>query len=76
MEGEAMTLYRGQLLGGPDDGNFVDATVETIKFKAEYFWALDGEDGFNSRQTVFGRYVWDPEKEAFIWHLGLLGRDA
>jgi hypothetical protein len=58
------------MLGGPDDGNFVDSTVEEIKFKATFEWSLDGQ-GFDSKQVVYGRYIWDKDAQNFRWKLGL-----
>lgn len=59
-----------QLIGGPDHGNLVSATIDEIRIRFTTEWDLDG-DGFNSRSVVYGRYIWDPEGYCFRWKLGV-----
>jgi hypothetical protein len=44
--------------------------VPEIKFKAEFSWALDGPE-YESKLVIFGRYIWDPEQQSFVWKLGV-----
>ena len=54
-----MTEYTGQLIGGPDDGNLITATVPEFGFEVTYRHWLDGPIRPPSEQTIRGRYVWD-----------------
>jgi hypothetical protein len=61
--------YTGQLIGGPDDGNLVTATVEVVPFRCEYVHHLDGLDGPATFCRVVGEYIWDVTSHSFKWKL-------
>jgi hypothetical protein len=67
--------YTGQLVGGPDEGNFVTATVDRFPIKAEYTLWLDGPDNTPSSFIVEGTYIWQPQRvvPVFKWELKGVG---
>lgn len=64
-----MAEYTGQLIGGPDDGNLITATVEIVPFRCEYVYNLDGLDGPATFHRVVGEYIWDATNGFFRWKL-------
>jgi hypothetical protein len=63
-----MTEYTGQLVGGPDDGNLITATVPDFRCEVVYRQWLDGPDRPVSETIVRGTYVWDESASTFRWH--------
>lgn len=64
-----VTEYTGRLTGGPDDGNFVSASVSTIYARDTMELWLDGkkEEKDVTIFETFGKYVWD--NECFKWEV-------
>ena len=61
----------GQLIGGPDDGNMVTATVEDIAIVSTNVLWLDGK-GDGKIATIVetrGNYVWQHSGGYFMWTL-------
>jgi hypothetical protein len=62
--------FTGQLMGGPDHGNLVTATVERFEHHASYWSWLDGPgQGPSEIVAVRGWYRWDAEGGVFRWEL-------
>ncbi len=64
-----MNQYFGQLLGGPDDGNFVTASTNMIPVTSTTEMRLDG-DGEDKVVTIIvakGVYVWQDVSKEFLW---------
>lgn len=64
-----MKEFTGQLIGGPDDGNFVTASLAEIPVVSTTELALDGdkEGADTSIIVIRGRYIWQEDKQYFIW---------
>lgn len=67
-----MKEYTGQLMGGPDDGNFVTASTEKVTVVSTIELWLDGEDEDKTVDIVVtkGFYIWDSKAGYFGWQLG------
>lgn len=65
-----MTEYTGQLIGGPDEGNLITATVPEVPFEVTYRHWLDGADKPVCETTIRGTYAWDGR--VFRWVGGAL----
>lgn len=61
------TEYTGQLIGGPDDGNYVTATRPLIVIKFVTTMWLDGLSHAPQRFTITGEYVWNDAEAIFEW---------
>lgn len=66
-----MKEYTGVLIGGPDDGNTVTASVAVIPVVSTSAMWLDGEivDATITRIHSKGKYTWDENEQAFLWTL-------
>jgi hypothetical protein len=66
-----ITEYTGQLIGGPDHGNFVTASVDRIKCRDTLVLWLDGENSSPSTEITDGTYIWQPNEPIphFKWEL-------
>lgn len=58
-------MYKGQLRGGPDDGNHIesDFPMITAVFTAE----LRTYEKSNVVMITKGSYIWDPRRSVFNW---------
>jgi hypothetical protein len=66
--GVTMKVYKGLLVGGPDDGNSVSASSPRIKGqKLAEMW-LDGEDNPSTILLEAGSYYWNEKLGCFKWH--------
>jgi len=64
-----MKEFTGQLIGGPDDGNFVTASKSVVAVTSTVELALDGVNADISIVVTQGNYVWNPESKYFEWKL-------
>jgi hypothetical protein len=66
-----MEEFTGQLIGGPDDGNFVSASTEKITVVSTTELWLDGEGADKSVSIVVtkGEYQWQATSSIFVWKL-------
>ncbi len=62
--------FTGQMIGGPDDGNMVTASVRSVQTSQITTHRLDGPDGNIVIVTVEGTYEWDETTRYFRWKLG------
>lgn len=67
----SMREYSGQLVGGPDDGNFVTTKLVKIPAKVVTELWLDGEghDKVMNQVIARGSYIWNESKCVFEWNL-------
>jgi hypothetical protein len=63
-----MKVYRGLLVGGPDDGTSVSASSSRIKTQGVNEMWLDGEHEPSTVVIVTGSYYWNEELGNFKWH--------
>lgn len=63
-----MRVYTGKLVGGPDQGNSVSASVPRIQTKTATEMWLDGEHKPSSIVVEKGSYYWDEATRCFKWH--------
>jgi len=64
-----MREYSGQLIGGPDDGNFVTASKDKIPVVSTNEMWLDGE-GVDATVTIIiirGSYIWQETSSLYMW---------
>lgn len=61
--------YTGQLFGGPDDGNWITASVDVFPVTSVTQLWLDGigQGKEASVVTIKGVYIWDNDKKYFTW---------
>jgi hypothetical protein len=62
-----MNVYIGPLVGGPDDGNIVEASKPIIPVMSTTELFLDGEGKDITLIESKGNYVWEPDNNHFIW---------
>ncbi len=72
---EASKEYAGPLVGGPNDGEFVEATVTRIPITNTSLLWLDGvrEDTKVVSKRITGVYIWDSDKQCFKWSMEGIG---
>jgi hypothetical protein len=63
-----MTEFTGQLIGGPNEGNFVTASVSEIRFIYYTSSYLDGPECQSFRHYIEGIYKWDDNEKCFRWN--------
>lgn len=63
-----MRVYKGQLVGGPDGGNSVSASVPRIRTQSTTTLWLDGEDKSPSTVIQTGSYYWSEKLKHFKWY--------
>jgi hypothetical protein len=63
-----MRVYTGILVGGPDQGNSVSASVPRIKTKTTTEMWLDGENKSSSLVVEEGSYYWHEATGSFKWN--------
>lgn len=70
-----MTEYAGYLVGGPNDGEFVEATVTRIRVANTSLLWLDGvsENTSAKSQRILGTYIWDSDSRHFKWSMEGIG---
>jgi uncharacterized protein (DUF2249 family) len=63
--------YTGQLMGGPDDGNLITASVSEFPAKDTLELWLDGLDKSVTVFETTGKYVWENTEKGycFVWKL-------
>ena len=66
-----MQEYTGQLLGGPDNGNFVTASLPEIAVVSTTELWLDGVGEGKTINIIIikGRYIWKENSGRFVWKL-------
>lgn len=62
-----MNEITGQLIGGPDDGNLVSATVPEIPVRDKTTLWLDGIEEKPTIVETVGTYIWNDERGCFLW---------
>lgn len=62
-----MGYYSGQLIGGPDNGNFVSASVSSFTIEYTLRSWLDGPKQLPAIHKVRGKYVWNRKEGIFEW---------
>jgi hypothetical protein len=72
---EDIKEYCGPLIDGPNDGEFVEATVTRIPVAHTSLLWLDGvrDDAKAVSQHIAGTYIWDSDKHCFKWNLEGIG---
>lgn len=62
-----MKIYKGNLIGGPDNGNSVESTVPRIQTETSSELWLDGRDKDSTIVVERGSYYWNDTFEDFYW---------
>jgi hypothetical protein len=75
---EAVKEYAGPLVGGPNDGEFAEATVMRIPVASTSLLWLDGvgTDTKAVSTRIMGVYVWDPDRLHFKWRMEGIGYNS
>lgn len=71
-----MTEYTGQLIGGPDNGNLITATTETVPVTYTFTYWPDGKEKPSVTVTIDGTYVWFRSLGYFHWEHGTTTHDV
>lgn len=66
-----MKVYSGYLVGGPDDGRFVETAITAIPAQSTTELWLDGKDDpdtVTNLVVIKGVYLWNERRKYFKWH--------